>query len=76
MPLNKVHQLRTQPNASPARTACGMEGWQCKTSKTEFDTAACDRFEAVTSRREVTCKRCLAAEPRAIPLNDQQERKP
>lgn len=62
----KVHFITGRAIRSPGeRTACGMEGMQCRGFAPrdghpgEYDTANCDRFAATTFPEDVTCKRCL-----------------
>lgn len=68
----KVHFIpEPRERYQSIRTACGKEGMQCQGydprpgSPGEYDDTVCNRFEATTFPRDVTCSRCGRAARKA-----------
>lgn len=57
--MNRVHLIRSR-DAHAAKTYCGKVGWGTRVPD-EFDTAECNRFEAVERIKQVDCNACRRA---------------
>jgi hypothetical protein len=63
--MNRVHQVRLNRVGGRIQTLCGLVGWPCPGTATEFDTYAGTRFEALPKGdRGVTCRNCLRVRER------------